>query len=86
MTDLLVKSLRQFYLARDSGVKWAIWRDEAPEDGPIRRSGARNSHWTPPQRDLEIYLALARLDIAIGAARHYRLLIDFRPDDLDLLW
>ena len=34
----------------------------------------------------EIYLALARLDIAIGVARHYSLLIDFRPDDLDLLW
>jgi hypothetical protein len=29
MTDLLVKSLRQFYLARDSGVKWAIRREKA---------------------------------------------------------
>jgi hypothetical protein len=50
-----------------------------------RRSGAKPSS-RGERRDFEIYAATARLDVAIGAGRHYTLLIDFRPDDLDLLW
>ena len=57
---------------------------QGPENAPIRPPGAR--HRARSRRDYEIYLALARLDIAIGPAHHYSLIIDFRPDDLDLLW
>jgi hypothetical protein len=46
MTDLLAKSLRQFYLARDSGVKWAIWREKAPPGGFRRFSP------TPPSKKI----------------------------------